>query len=183
MPIEIARLEIEGLMVVQPKAFGDSRGYFVETYNERDFLQAGIRDRFVQDNQSKSMRGVLRGLHFQRTRPQGKLVRAVAGEVYDVVVDLRSFSPTFGKWAGVRLSSELHNQLYIPSGLAHGFMVLSEEAIFAYKCTDFYAPEDEDGIRWNDPSLGIIWPSTGASPRLSAKDERLPAFDPSRKYY
>jgi dTDP-4-dehydrorhamnose 3,5-epimerase len=182
MAISITPLSIDGLFHIQPRVFGDARGYFVETYNERDLAQAGISVRFVQDNQSRSTKGVLRGLHFQKKRPQGKLVRVIAGEVFDVAVDIRSASPTFGKWEGVRLSSELQDQLYIPPGFAHGFVVLSEEAIFAYKCTDFYAPEDEGGIRWDDPRLGVAWPDSGVSPKLSAKDLGLPAFDPNGKY-
>ena len=183
MAITVTPLGIDGLLHIQPRVFGDARGYFLETYNERDFARVDIRDRFVQDNQSKSTKGVLRGMHFQKTRPQGKLVRVISGEVYDVAVDLRSSSPTFGKWEGLRLSSELQNQFYVPPGFAHGFVVLSEEAVFAYKCTDFYDPEDEGGIRWDDPRLGIVWPDTGTFPRLSAKDLELPAFDPGKKYY
>jgi dTDP-4-dehydrorhamnose 3,5-epimerase len=183
MSITVSRLSIDGLLRIQPKVFGDARGYFVETYNERDLSRVGITERFVQDNQSKSTRGVLRGLHYQKTRPQGKLVRVIEGEVYDVVVDLRSSSPTFGKWEGVRLSSDLQDQFYVPPGFAHGFIVLSDEAIFAYKCTDFYAPEDEGGIRWDDPRIGVVWPDTGVAPRLSAKDLELPVFDPKRSYF
>jgi dTDP-4-dehydrorhamnose 3,5-epimerase len=130
----------------------------------------------VQDNESRSRRGVLRGLHFQRAHPQGKLVRAVLGEVFDVAVDLRPGSPTRGKWHGVTLSGERHNQFYIPPGCAHGFLVLSEEAVFAYKCTDFYHPEDEGGLLWNDPDLGIAWPDTGVEPILSEKDRRYPTL-------
>jgi dTDP-4-dehydrorhamnose 3,5-epimerase len=183
MPITLTPCVIDGLLLIQPSIFVDERGSFLETYNEADFIRAGIAARFVQDNQSTSTRGVLRGLHFQRTRPQGKLVRVVSGEVLDVVVDLRSYSPSFGKWEALRLSGELKNQLYIPPGFAHGSLVLSEEAVFAYKCTDFYVAEDEGGIRWDDPTLGIAWPDTGAALRLSAKDLSLPAFDPSGKYY
>jgi dTDP-4-dehydrorhamnose 3,5-epimerase len=183
MAITISRLGIDGLLLIQPKVFGDSRGYFLETYNERDFAQAGIRERFVQDNQSKSTKGVLRGLHFQKTHPQGKLVRVIFGEVFDVAVDLRNGSSTYGKWEGVRLSGELQNQFYMPHGFAHGFLVLSEEAVFAYKCSDFYAPEDEGGIRWDDSGISIEWPDTGVEPKLSAKDLVLPAFDPSAKYF
>jgi len=176
-------LSIEGLSLIQPRIFGDERGYFLETYNESEYARAGINARFVQDNQSKSAKGVLRGLHFQKTRPQGKLVRVFSGEVFDVVVDLRGSSRSFGKWEGVVLSSELQNQLYIPPGFAHGFMVLSDEAIFAYKCTDFYIAEDEGGIRWDDPRIGIAWPDAGTAPKLSAKDLGLPAFDPATKYF
>jgi dTDP-4-dehydrorhamnose 3,5-epimerase len=183
MPITVSRLSIEGLLSVQPKVFGDSRGYFVETYSERDFSAAGIGGRFVQDNQSKSSKGVLRGLHFQRTRPQGKLVRVISGEVFDVAVDLRAGSKSFGKWEGVILSGESQNQFFIPPGFAHGFLVLSDEAVFAYKCTDFYVPEDEGGIRWDDPRIGIEWPDLGTAPKRSAKDSGLPLFDPSARYF
>jgi dTDP-4-dehydrorhamnose 3,5-epimerase len=181
--ITVSRLPIEGLLAIQPKVFGDARGYFVETYSERDLGSAGVAARFVQDNESRSRKGVLRGLHFQRSHPQGKLVRAIEGEVFDVAVDLRRGSPTFGEWEGLRLSGELKNQFYVPPGFAHGFLVLSDEAVFAYKCTDFYYPEDEDGIRWDDPALGIDWPSVGVDPSLSAKDSALPRFDPAREYF
>jgi dTDP-4-dehydrorhamnose 3,5-epimerase len=174
---------MEGLFSVQPRVFGDARGYFFETYNEQEFAALGLGLRFVQDNQSKSSRGVLRGLHFQRTRPQGKLVRVISGEVFDVAVDLRSASSTFGKWEGMLLSGETQNQFYIPPGFAHGFLVLSDEAVFAYKCTEFYHPEDEGGIRWDDPTIGIAWPDALCQPRLSEKDLRLPAFDPTARYF
>ncbi|NLV30746.1 MAG: dTDP-4-dehydrorhamnose 3,5-epimerase [Acidobacteria bacterium] len=171
MPATIVPTAIEGLVEIQPHVFADARGYFLETWSERD-----LPIRFVQDNESRSHRGVLRGLHFQRTHPQGKLVRAVAGEVFDVAVDLRPGSPTRGNWHGVTLSGERHNQFYIPPGFAHGFLVLSEEAVFAYKCTDFYHPEDEGGIAWNDPDLGIAWPDSGVAPILSEKDRRYPTL-------
>ena len=183
MPCLIQPLGIEGLFSIQPKVFGDERGYFLETYSERDFRAAGLAARFVQDNQSKSRRGVLRGLHFQKTKPQGKLVRAISGEVFDVAVDLRSGSPTFGKWEAVILSGEKQNQFYVPPGFAHGFVVLSEEAVFAYKCTEFYHPEDEGGIRWDDPELGIAWPELGIAPSLSSKDAALPGFEPGKRYF
>jgi len=176
-------MALSGLFAVKPSIFGDSRGYFFESYSERDFLAKGLTMRFVQDNQSKSKKGVLRGLHFQKTYPQGKLVRAISGEVFDVVVDLRSGSPTFGKWEGVTLSGELQNQFYIPPGFAHGFLVLSDEAVFAYKCTDFYHPEDEDGILWNDPQIGIRWPEIGIEPLLSEKDRNNKLFDRTRRYF
>jgi dTDP-4-dehydrorhamnose 3,5-epimerase len=184
--VDVIKLSIEGLLEVRPRVFGDRRGYFVETYSERDFKSAGIAARFVQDNESRSRRGVLRGLHFQKRHPQGKLVRVIEGEVFDVAVDLRSGSPTFGGWEGLRLSGELKNQFFIPPGFAHGFLVLSDEAVFAYKCTDFYYPEDEDGIRWDDPSLNIAWPidEIGEEPLLlSAKDGALGPFDRSRRYF
>ncbi|MDR1930625.1 MAG: dTDP-4-dehydrorhamnose 3,5-epimerase [Treponema sp.] len=167
---------IEGLYEIQPKLFGDERGYFFESWSERDFAAAGIKERFVQDNQSRSARGVLRGLHFQKKHPQGKLVRVIEGEVFDAAVDMRFPSPTFGKWHGVVLSGERQNQFYIPPGFAHGFLVLSGTAVFAYKCTDFYYPEDEGGIIWNDPSIGIRWPGLGMEYMLSDKDKKLPAF-------
>ena len=183
MSFVIEPLSISGLFSIQPKVFGDERGYFLETYSQRDFAAAGIAARFVQDNQSKSRRGVLRGLHFQKDHPQGKLVRVISGEVFDVAVDLRVGSPTFGKWEGVTLSGERQNQLLIPVGFAHGFLVLSEEAVFAYKCTEFYHPEDEDGIRWDDPTIGIQWPDIGMTPILAARDAAFPAFDPGRRYF
>ncbi|AEE15820.1 dTDP-4-dehydrorhamnose 3,5-epimerase [Treponema brennaborense] len=176
---------ISGLYEIQPKLFGDSRGYFLETYSEKDFFAAGLTMRFVQDNQSSSSKGVLRGLHFQKRFPQGKLVRALSGEVYDVAVDLRVGSPTFGQYHGVVLSAEKQNQFYIPAGFAHGFFVLSDTAVFAYKCTDFYHPEDEGGIPWNDPAFGIDWRALapGTEPILSAKDTAHPAFDPAAAYF
>lgn len=155
---KIIKREIEGVFTVEPTVFGDERGYFMETYNENDFKAEGIDLTFVQDNQSKSSKGVLRGLHFQRTQPQGKLVRVIKGEVFDVIVDLRKDSPTFGKWIGEVLSEENKKQLFAPKGFAHGFLVLSDEAEFVYKCTDFYNGADESGIQWNDPDIGIDWP-------------------------
>lgn len=149
---------IEGLCVITPTVHGDARGYFTETYNQNDMHEAGLTMRFVQDNQSSSTKGVLRGLHFQKQFPQGKLVRAIRGSVFDVAVDLRSGSETFGKWYGLELSAENHKQFYIPEGFAHGFLVLSELAEFCYKCTDFYHPGDEGGLAWNDPSIDIQWP-------------------------
>lgn len=178
MPFTFSTFEVPGLVEVRPKVFGDERGYFLETYSAREYAEAGIRAPFVQDNQSRSGRGVLRGLHFQKRYAQGKLVRAVEGEVFDVAVDLRRGSPTFGRWHGVTLSSREQNQFWIPPGFAHGFLVLSETAVFAYKCTDFYHPEDEGGLLWNDPVLGIAWPESGGPPKLSAKDGSLPRFDP-----
>ncbi len=150
--------EIEGVFIAEPAVFPDERGYFMETYNENDFKEEGIDLTFVQDNQSKSSKGVLRGLHFQKTQPQGKLVRVISGEVFDVAVDLRKASRTYGKWIGVRLSAENKKQFFIPKGFAHGFVVLSDEAEFVYKCTDFYKGDDEGGILWNDPDIGIEWP-------------------------
>ncbi len=163
---------IEGLKVITPKVFGDARGYFMETFHEKEFEEAGITERFVQDNQSGSVRGVLRGLHFQKEFPQAKLVRVLVGEVYDVAVDIRKGSPTWGKYYGVRLSAENKKQFYIPKNFAHGFLVLSERAEFAYKCTDFYHPDDEGGILYNDPAIGIEWPfEEGITLNLSEKDK------------
>ncbi|MDR1506222.1 MAG: dTDP-4-dehydrorhamnose 3,5-epimerase [Treponema sp.] len=167
---------IEGLYEITPRIFKDQRGYFFESYSGRDFAGEGINAAFVQDNQSQSVRGVLRGLHFQKTRPQGKLVRVITGEVFDAAVDIRPGSPSRGKWHAVVLSGEKQNQFWIPPGFAHGFLVLSETAVFAYKCTDFYYPEDEGGIIWNDPDIGIKWPDPGTGYLLSEKDKRLPPF-------
>lgn len=156
---------IEGLCVIEPAVHGDSRGYFMETYNQNDMKEAGLDLVFVQDNQSSSSRGVLRGLHFQKEHPQGKLVRVIRGRVYDVVVDLRKGSDTYGKWHGVELSEENKKQFYVPKGFAHGYLVLSDWAEFCYKCTDFYRPGDEGGMAWNDPEIGITWPKVqGAYP-------------------
>ena len=149
---------IEGLCVIEPAVHGDARGYFMEIYNKRDMEEAGITMEFVQDNQSSSVKGVLRGLHFQKEYPQGKLVRVVKGSVFDVAVDLRKNSETYGKWYGVELTAENKKQFYIPQGFAHGFLVLTDIAEFCYKCTDFYRPGDEGGLAWNDPAIGIEWP-------------------------
>ncbi len=157
--IKLTTCEIEGLYVIEPAVYGDVRGYFMETYNYEDFKEAGIGQVFVQDNQSRSVRGVLRGLHFQIHYPQDKLVRVIHGEVFDVAVDLRRGSKTYGKWHGERLSAENKKQMFIPKDFAHGFVVLSEYAEFAYKCTDFYHPNDEGGIAYNDPQIGIAWPA------------------------
>lgn len=167
------KTEIEGVYVIEPKVFGDNRGYFMETYNEQEFKNNGLDYNFVQDNQSKSKKGVLRGLHFQKTHPQAKLVRVLEGEVFDVAVDLRKGSKTYGKWVGVILSEENKKQFMIPRGFAHGFVVLSETAVFAYKCDDFYHPEDEGGIMWNDPDINIEWPYHGEL-LLSEKDKVHP---------
>ncbi|MCR4895716.1 MAG: dTDP-4-dehydrorhamnose 3,5-epimerase [Lachnospiraceae bacterium] len=156
--ITVETCAIPGLLEITPTVFGDKRGYFVETYQYNDFAAAGIDVTFVQDNQSSSRRGVLRGLHFQIAHPQDKLVRVIRGEVYDVAVDLREGSETYGKWHGVLLSEENKKQFFIPKGFAHGFLVLSEDAEFCYKCSDFYHPGDEGGIRYDDPKIGIEWP-------------------------
>ena len=164
---------IEGIYIIEPAIYGDERGYFMETYNEDDFHQAGLTMTFVQDNESKSTKGVLRGLHFQTEHAQGKLVRVMSGEVFDVAVDLRKGSKTFGKWEGVVLSGENKKQFYIPEGFAHGFLVLSEEAVFNYKCTDFYAPKYDAGLLWNDEEIGIEWPLEGIDNiLLSEKDKK-----------
>ncbi|MCS7091297.1 MAG: dTDP-4-dehydrorhamnose 3,5-epimerase [Verrucomicrobiota bacterium] len=162
--------DLEGVLVIEPRVFGDARGYFLETWNERRYREAGIPGPFVQDNLSFSRRSTLRGLHFQNPAAQGKLVYVLAGEVFDVVVDLRRRSPTFGRWYGARLSSENKRQMYIPPGFAHGFAVMSDTALFAYKCTEFYAPEHEVTLLWNDPDLAIDWPVQ--EPVLSEKDRR-----------
>ena len=164
---------IEGVYVIETKLFGDARGYFTETYKKTDFDEAGLKYDFVQDNQSRSKKGVLRGLHFQKEHPQAKLVRVLEGEVFDVAVDMRKDSPTFGKWEGVVLSEENHRQFMIPRGFAHGFLVLSDYATFCYKCDDVYHPEDEGGIMWNDPDIGIEWPFTD-NIQLSEKDLKHP---------
>ena len=156
--ITVETCHIEGLKVITPTVFGDARGYFMETYNYNDFKEAGIDQVFVQDNQSASKKGVLRGLHFQINFPQDKLVRVVNGEVFDVAVDLRKDSPTIGQWYGVKLSAENKKQFFIPKNFAHGFIVLSDYAEFAYKCTDFYHPKDEGGLLWSDPEIGVEWP-------------------------
>ena len=184
---------IEGLCVITPAVHGDNRGYFMETYSQRDMEEAGLNMKFVQDNQSMSVKGVLRGLHFQKQYPQGKLVRVIKGRVFDVAVDLRTGSPTYGQWYGVELTEENKKQFYISEGFAHGFMVLSETAEFCYKCTDFYHPGDEGGLAWNDPAIGITWPelqgqypgnaeaagytlSDGTPLNLSEKDQKWPVL-------
>ena len=156
--IKVTKAPIEGLYVIEPTVHGDSRGYFIETYNQNDLHEAGLDMVFVQDNESKSSKGVLRGLHFQKQFPQGKLVRVIEGRVFDVAVDLREGSETYGKWYGVELSDENKKQFYVSPGFAHGFLVLSDVARFCYKVTDFYHPGDEGGIAWNDPSIGVEWP-------------------------
>lgn len=173
------KTEIEGVYILEPKIFGDNRGYFFESYNENEFKANGLNYKFVQDNESKSKKGVLRGLHFQKTFPQAKLVRVLDGEVFDVAVDLRKDSKTYGKWVGVILSSENKRQFMIPRGFAHGFIVLSESATFTYKCDEFYHPEDEGGIMYNDPDVGIKWPFDGEI-ILSEKDKKHPLLRESK---
>lgn len=168
--MKVLPTELPGVLVMEPKVFGDARGFFLESFNRRVFREAtGLDPDFVQDNHSRSARGVLRGLHYQLRQPQGKLVRVVRGSVFDVAVDLRRSSPTFGRWVGETLSEDNHRQLWIPPGFGHGFVVLSDVADFLYKATDYYAPEDERCIAWNDPAIGIRWPVAG-KPQLSAKD-------------
>lgn len=175
--ITVETCHIEGLRVITPKVFGDERGYFMETYNLQDFEEAGIPQVFVQDNQSASKKGVLRGLHFQIHYPQDKLVRVIRGEVFDVAVDLREGSVTYGQWFGVRLSEENKKMFFIPKGFAHGFLVLSDYAEFTYKCTDFYHPNDEGGIIWNDPEIGVEWPlEEGVELIFSEKDRKWPTL-------
>ena len=188
--IRVTNCPIEGLYIIEPAVHGDSRGYFMETYNQNDMREAGLDMAFVQDNQSMSTKGVLRGLHTQKEHPQGKLVRVIQGRVFDVAVDLRPGSPTYGKWYGLELSAENKKQFYVSPGFAHGFLVLSDVAEFCYKVTDFYHPDDELGIAWNDPAIGIQWPEVvgryqgsasaegytladGTPLRLSEKDQKL----------
>lgn len=181
--MNIIACPIDGLYVIEPHVFQDERGYFYETYNERDMIAAGLDMHFVQDNESMSAKGVLRGLHFQLRHPQGKLVRALQGRVYDVAVDIRPGSPTYGQYYGVELSAENKRQFYISPGFAHGYLTLSERAVFAYKVTDFYHPEDEAGIAWNDPQIGIAWPeiagnegvmADGTPLLINARDRKWP---------
>jgi dTDP-4-dehydrorhamnose 3,5-epimerase len=169
--MKVTRTSIADVLIVEPKVHGDTRGFFFESFNERVFKEAtGLRPVFVQDNHSRSAKGVLRGLHYQIDQPQGKLVRVVRGSAYDVAVDIRRSSPTFGRWVGVELSEENHRQLWVPAGFAHGFLVTSDSADFLYKATDYYAPEHERCIAWNDPQIGIEWPLQGP-PSLSARDQ------------
>jgi len=172
--MQVLKTDLPDVLLLEPKVFGDARGYFMESYNKRTFVQAtGLSPEFVQDNHSRSAQGVLRGLHYQLRQAQGKLVRVTAGEVFDVAVDLRRGSPTFGRWAGAHLSSENKRQMWVPLGFAHGYLVLSEYAEFLYKTTDFYAPEHERCIAWNDPQVGIRWPLPAgmSEPSLSSKDK------------
>ncbi|MCK7258888.1 dTDP-4-dehydrorhamnose 3,5-epimerase [Enterobacter asburiae] len=177
--MNIIKTKLDGLLIIEPKVFGDERGFFYETYHEQRYKNAGIKESFVQDNRSRSTGNVLRGLHFQKRKPQGKLVTVTAGTVFDVAVDLREDSPTFGQYESIILSGDNRLQFYIPPGFAHGFCVLSDIADFQYKCTDFYDPTDEGGIIWNDNSININWPIS--EPNLSLKDKELPSLEDIRK--
>ncbi len=168
--MNVIRPEIPGLLVIEPKVFGDARGFFLESYNQKRYEDAGLAAHFVQDNLSFSRRGILRGMHFQNPNAQGKLLQVLQGEVFDVAVDIRRSSPTFGKWFGLILSAENKKQFFVPPGFAHGFAVLSETALFFYKCTELYSPKDEVAIRWDDPDIGIKWPIE--SPQLSERDSK-----------
>ncbi|MCD8300171.1 MAG: dTDP-4-dehydrorhamnose 3,5-epimerase [Clostridiales bacterium] len=196
--IKVTKAPIEGLLIIEPTVHDDGRGYFMETYNQRDMAEAGLNMVFVQDNQSMSTKGVLRGLHFQKQYPQGKLVRVIRGCVFDVAVDMREDSPTYGQWHGEELSEENRKQFYIPEGFAHGFLVLSDVAEFCYKCTDFYHPNDEGGLAWNDPDIGIEWPGVlidydgtakanascmadGTRLNISEKDQKWPGINEYRE--
>jgi dTDP-4-dehydrorhamnose 3,5-epimerase len=181
--MNILTCDIAGLLIIEPKVFGDARGFFLESYNERRYREAGVNAAFVQDNVSFSRRGILRGLHFQNPNPQGKLLQVLQGEVFDVAVDVRRGSPTFGKWHGLVLSSENRRQFYIPAGFAHGFLVTSDTALFQYKCTELYSPKDEMAVRWDDPAIGIQWPMN--DPLISERDSkalRLQDIPPNRLF-
>jgi dTDP-4-dehydrorhamnose 3,5-epimerase len=183
--LKIRSSSIPDVLIIEPDVFGDSRGFFMETWHARQYAQHGFDERFVQDNHSRSAKGVLRGLHYQLQRPQGKLVRVVQGTVFDVAVDIRVGSPTFSQWVGIELSGDNHRQIYVPPGFAHGFCVLSDSADFLYKCTDYYVPEDEYGLLWNDPDVGIEWPGSNfgisdkdmKNARLQEMQDKLPAYE------
>lgn len=172
--MNIVETTLPGVLIIEPRVFGDARGFFLESWNAQTFAAADLDVNFVQDNHSRSARGVLRGLHYQLENPQGKLVRVTQGAVFDVAVDIRRSSPHFGQWTGVELSADNHRMLWIPPGFAHGFMVLSETADFLYKCTSLYHQPSDRSLRWNDPAIGIAWPDVGTEPLLSAKDEAAP---------
>lgn len=180
MAFEFEQTKLPGVMIITPQVFGDSRGYFMETYRKELFAEAGITAEFVQDNESSSTKGVLRGLHFQKEHTQGKLVRVTKGSVFDVAVDVRPGSATFGQWTGVVLSEENKQMLYVPEGFAHGFLVLSDETRFVYKCTDVYDPKSEGGIPWNDPDIAVEWPELDCGYKTSPKDGMHPAFREQR---
>lgn len=177
MAFTFEKTKIPGVIIIQPRVFGDQRGYFMETFKKGDFAAAGIDKEFVQDNESSSTKGVLRGLHFQKNHTQGKLVRVTHGKVFDVAVDVRPQSPTYGEWVGVTLDSEKKNMFYIPEGFAHGFLVLSDTAEFVYKCTDEYDPSSEGGVPWNDPTIAIEWPKLDIPYKTSEKDEKHESFE------
>ena len=180
--MKVSPTMLSEVLVIEPRVFEDGRGYFFESHNQREFeSQTGVHAAFVQDNQSRSKKNVLRGLHFQNPQPQGKLLRVLAGEIFDVVVDIRRNSPTFGKWSGVTLSAQNRLALWVPEGFAHGFLVVSDEADMLYKTTDYYAPQHEHCILWNDPAIGIEWPLAGA-PELSAKDRRGTSLKDARVF-
>jgi dTDP-4-dehydrorhamnose 3,5-epimerase len=170
--VKVIEAAIPGPLIIEPRVFGDTRGFFMETWNATAFAEAGLELTFVQDNHSRSQKGVLRGLHFQNPGPQGKLVRVTRGAVFDVVVDLRQSSPHFGQWAGVELSAANHRMFWVPEGFAHGFLTLDDDTDFQYKCTAPYAPDSEHTLAWNDPAVGIAWPATGGNPIISEKDAR-----------
>lgn len=180
--MKLIRTAIEDVVIIEPAVFGDDRGFFMESWNAARFAEAGIDAAFVQDNHSRSARGVLRGLHYQVNQPQGKLVRVAAGRVFDAVVDLRRASPSFGKWVAVELSADNKRMLWVPPGLGHGFLTLEDGTDFLYKCTEYYSPRDERSIRWDDPTIGIEWPLGGMTPRLSAKDEAGQSFSEAEVY-
>lgn len=179
--MQVIETDLPGVLLIEPRVFGDARGFFMESWNRKTFAGLGLDLDFVQDNHSRSARGVLRGLHFQLNQPQGKLVRVVSGAVFDVAVDLRRSSPHFGRWVGYELSAENHRTLWIPPGFGHGFLVLSDTADFLYKTTAYYAPEWDRGVRWDDPAIGIQWPLDGA-PQLSAKDQVQPLLKDAEVY-
>jgi dTDP-4-dehydrorhamnose 3,5-epimerase len=174
--------ELDGPLLIEPEVHGDDRGFFLESWNERRFAEAGIEARFVQDNHSRSARGVLRGIHYQLARPQGKLVRVTSGAVFDVALDLRRSSPQFGKWTGVELTAANKRMLWIPPGFGHGFLALEDGTDFLYKCTDFYSPSDERGIAWNDPAIGIDWPLADIAPIVSERDSAAPTLADAEVY-
>jgi dTDP-4-dehydrorhamnose 3,5-epimerase len=172
--MNITETPLPGVLLIAPRVFGDARGFFLESWNQQNFAAAGLDLAFVQDNHSRSAKGVLRGLHYQLSNPQGKLVRVTQGAVFDVAVDIRRSSPHFGRWVGYELSADNHHMLWIPPGFAHGFVTLSDTADFLYKCTSLYDPHGDRGIAWDDPAIGIVWPDTGAAPLLSTKDAVAP---------
>ena len=180
--MQISPSKIPEVILFEPTVYGDERGYFMETFRETHFIERGISGRFVQDNQSRSVKGTLRGLHYQLEHPQGKLARVTEGEVFDVAVDLRKSSPSFGKWVGEVLSAKNKRMLWIPPGFAHGFLVLSDTAILLYKCTDYYHPEDDNSLLWNDPTISIDWPEIGINPILSDRDKSAKSFETAKVF-